>query len=36
MRTICAWCQKALKPGTGPISHGICDPCAKKLLEELR
>ena len=33
MLTICATCKKILKPGKPDnISHGICEPCAAKML----
>ena len=34
---ICAWCQRVLGTGettTGEPTHGICDECAAKLLEQ--
>jgi hypothetical protein len=34
MKTICAWCGKLLRDGHGPVSHGICETCAKKVMEE--
>ena len=35
MERRCAWCGKLLgyKPGDG-VSHGICDECLERLLEE--
>lgn len=32
-KVVCAWCGKLLKDGKEPISHGICEPCAKKVLD---
>jgi hypothetical protein len=29
MSLICAWCNRRLRRGKGPISHGICDPCIR-------
>lgn len=28
MKTVCAWCQTTIRPGAGPVSHGICEKCA--------
>ena len=28
LRMICGWCAKELTWGDGPVSHGICEPCA--------
>lgn len=28
VRLICAWCGAIIKDGPGPVSHGICGPCA--------
>lgn len=40
LKTICCVCQIVLKEGTGeaqePISHGYCDGCAEKVIEEIR
>ena len=39
MKWVCAWCESELKPpgcevpGEGPTSHGICEACAKILLQ---
>jgi phage FluMu protein Com len=27
MKTVCSWCQKVLKKGKPPVSHGICPAC---------
>jgi hypothetical protein len=27
-RVICGWCHAEMQAGTGPVSHGICKPCA--------
>ena len=32
MRTVCAWCQKVLREGSPPTSHGLCEVCAVKWL----
>ena len=29
MTIVCAWCQKVLQSGSGPVSHGICSSCAE-------
>ncbi|MGH2608115.1 MAG: hypothetical protein ACRDHF_03410 [Tepidiformaceae bacterium] len=29
MVLICAWCNRTLRRGTGPVSHGICDDCSR-------
>lgn len=31
MKTICAWCGEVLRDGDGPVSHGICGPCADRV-----
>lgn len=37
---ICAWCKKVIKDkiktATGQDSHGICEDCEKKLIEEIK
>ncbi len=33
VKLICAWCGAIIKDGPGPISHGICDPCAASFNE---
>lgn len=30
----CGWCGVDLRPGTLPVSHGICDPCKAKFQAE--
>jgi hypothetical protein len=30
--TVCAWCERILAEGVGPVSHGICDSCVEQLL----
>jgi hypothetical protein len=27
LRTVCAWCQRILREGAEPTSHGICPAC---------
>lgn len=29
VKLICAWCGGTIKDGMGPVSHGICDSCAR-------
>lgn len=29
-RIICSWCQRLIRDGTLPASHGICAPCARE------
>lgn len=34
---VCAWCRSHLggaPPGTAPVTHGICQPCADRMLAE--
>jgi len=31
LRKVCAWCGVELQAGRGPVSHGICQPCADTL-----
>jgi hypothetical protein len=26
-RLICGWCQRVLREGSEPVSHGICEAC---------
>ena len=33
MKIVCAWCQRTLQDGPGPISHGICRECAGQFAE---
>ena len=38
MLIICAWCLKILRqeePVDGKISHGVCEECMKKTLDDL-
>ena len=32
IKLICAWCDKVLRKGYEPASHGICTSCRKELL----
>jgi len=29
-KVICAWCDVVLRPGTLPVSHGLCETCAAR------
>ena len=31
---ICAWCCRVLRHGHGPVSHGICVPCRRRVEAE--
>jgi hypothetical protein len=37
MKTLCAWCGYVMAEGSsaGPVSHGICGPCAAIVLGEM-
>ena len=35
MRRVCAWCHKAIRDGSPPTSHGICEACEVKLAIEV-
>jgi hypothetical protein len=35
MKVICAWCGEIKQDGCGPVSHGICEKCAKALTEDI-
>ena len=42
LKVICAWCTKTMEvneihceSSESAVSHGICDPCKAKALEEL-
>ena len=32
---ICAWCGFLIRKGVGPVSHGICRPCADAMLAQM-
>lgn len=34
MRLVCAWCQRVLREGSGPTSHGLCESCREKYFPE--
>lgn len=27
LRLVCAWCERTIRAGAGPVSHGICEEC---------
>ncbi|MEO6398748.1 MAG: hypothetical protein ABIP13_09810 [Tepidiformaceae bacterium] len=33
---VCAWCDRLLTAGGAAISHGICRPCARSLVANLK
>lgn len=36
MKRVCAWCGRVLEDGPPhPVSHGICEECAKQIQERL-
>ena len=43
LKVICAWCTKTMEvkeihceSGENAVSHGICEPCKDKALEEIQ
>jgi len=30
LMVLCGWCNKLLRMGRGPVSHGICTACANE------
>ncbi len=32
LRMVCAWCQKLVREGDEPTTHGICEACAEKVV----
>lgn len=34
IKLICAWCQRLLRDGTVPASHGICPDCQKVVFKD--
>lgn len=28
---VCVWCKTVIRPGTQPVSHGICLACKERL-----
>jgi hypothetical protein len=36
MKIVCAWCQRVMQAGSdSEVSHGICEECEAKFLEQL-
>ncbi len=35
LKVICAWCERIIRSGPGPVSHGVCDSCLPKVLAEV-
>ena len=35
MQVICAWCERIIRSGPGPVSHGVCDICLPEVLAEV-
>ncbi len=35
IKLICAWCQRVLRHGVAPASHGICAACQQAVLTTL-
>ena len=35
VRVECAWCNRILQAGRGPVSHGLCEDCLPKVLAEV-
>jgi hypothetical protein len=33
VKRICAWCNRMMQNGTEPVTHGICTPCGKRVME---
>ncbi len=34
-RVICSWCNRIIKEGVEPVTHGICPKCADVVMEEI-
>ena len=34
LRCVCAWCQREIRPGIPPTTHGICARCATSLFTD--
>ena len=32
-RKVCAWCNRMIREGGEPVSHGICPDCAEREIE---
>jgi len=35
LKVICAWCERIIRSGPGPVSHGVCDSCLPHVLAEV-
>lgn len=35
MRKVCAWCSMVMSAGDGHVSHGICDKCAREVMQQI-
>ena len=33
VKKVCAWCNRVLQNGSEPATHGICEPCGKKMID---
>ena len=33
-RLQCAWCEDVMRPGSEPVSHGICPKCYVKMIQD--
>jgi|MudIll2142460700_1097286.scaffolds.fasta_scaffold868714_1 rRNA maturation endonuclease Nob1 len=33
VKKVCAWCNRVLQEGSEPATHGICEPCGKKVID---
>ena len=33
VKKVCAWCNRVLQDGSEPATHGICEPCGKKVAD---
>lgn len=34
VRIECSWCHRVMQEGDGDVSHTICEPCSKVLLQK--
>ena len=34
-KVVCSWCQRLMRDGVEPISHGICPACEKTMNDEM-
>lgn len=35
MKVVCSWCDKTLREGSEPVSHGICEPCMATVIAQI-